>query len=876
MATIKKINSWVEWKVLSASNGFEHLVLSFQRIDSTHTKVAIQLPSSNVLADIELVESSVNNIQIKNGNKDSLLDFAISKASIDISSEFDDDRSFVITHPVDLKSGWKFKIGSASATIGTSTAANAIWSGTQCRCHYANGYYWVCFWDPSDSSGNPVIYSSPDKSSWTGQGRIPFTDGRVEAATHWAVRFLGTVMIAALGDDSGNRVYYRKCSLDADGGVTWSQASDDEVGIMTGADACPHAVFQSSSIPWAGGSGASSDELFKIAEGDQLASPSWTNRNTSNVAGEFGSIERSIQGHQVGDTGDLYVIMPLCNSNDALARDLYGAGWDESGTAWNSWDTIKTLDLDYSTQGQRADSTVDGSGNIHLCWIDASGNLNHIIGTVTAAPLSVSWGSESSNIASSAAHTMIVMSNDGTDPYVMYDKGDGKLYYMVYSGGSWGSETEIEDHSGTGLPGAVSAYETVQNSEIGYVYVEGAGSPYNISFNVISLGGGTIHECVANISSKTLSSSQLTRLFSYASGISSKTLSGSNLSSLFNIESNTASKTLSDSLLSRVMEVQSGLISKTLSSSSLGLIGGFIANAISKTFTASQLVRIFGMNFESISKTTSRASLTGIFGMNSVSISKTFTYSDLTVGEIELIAAIAAKTISNAVLDIIIGFNANSSSKSLSSAQIIKTVGMQSSSISKTLVSSSLNNIIGLYSGISSKTRSYALASAVFELACNSISKTETSSLLSFLIDMVSNSVSKTISASTIDKIINIEANLSSKTLTEATINKLVGFYASVISKSLSSSDINMIFGLYSNAISKTDSSVHLSRQLDIAMNTLSKTITSAVLQLTLAPNVGTVVDPEIVSRTVLKVIERETITKLLDSETILREIDNN
>ena len=229
----------------------------------------------------------------------------------------------------------------------TTTVADGIWSGSQRYCHYANGYYWIVFYDGT----NPVIFSSSDGSIWNSQGDITADHTHeVEQAADIAVRFSGTNMIAVFSDSSSdgnngsdgyNDIFYRKATLNNDGTVTWWPTSTDHEAANEGShDEYLFTAFDSENKPWIGGSG-SGEEDVNVSEGSALESPSWTLRESTAVAGDNGSAHPTGL-FPIADTGDMYFIQTVYYSSN---KDLWGIGWDQSASVWVSWALIVDADL---------------------------------------------------------------------------------------------------------------------------------------------------------------------------------------------------------------------------------------------------------------------------------------------------------------------------------------------------------------------------------------------------------------------------------------------------------------------------------------------------------------------------------------------------
>jgi hypothetical protein len=211
-----------------------------------------------------------------------------------------------------------------TGTVGTTTSAVGIWSGSQRYIHYADGYYWAVFYNGTD----PYLYSSPNTTTWTSQGTVNVTLNEVEKASDVSARFSGTTMIVAYSDDSTagggsfNQLYYRQATLNSNGTVTWWPASSDHLvpGVGTGHDAEVHAAFDSQGQPWVGGT-LTNDERFRVVEGSAQQSPTWTDHSPAVYTFTTSNPAHAGVLHPIADDGDMY---GFTTANYTADRDIIG------------------------------------------------------------------------------------------------------------------------------------------------------------------------------------------------------------------------------------------------------------------------------------------------------------------------------------------------------------------------------------------------------------------------------------------------------------------------------------------------------------------------------------------------------------------------
>jgi hypothetical protein len=278
--------------------------------------------------------------------------------------------------------------GAATPLIGTSTASDPINTAHKYFTHYANGHYWVAY-DTGAAGGS--FNSSPDGVTWTSQGQIfppPPAINPNSSANHWAMRYQGNTVVAAVFNAVTGQRYYRSGSLKSDGTVAWSAAIMELAGV-------PDATFNAMNlliangrpIMWrddatAGGAGA-------IWRGSAIASPTWTKTFADAPAMSVGGASNGIfTAGALFPTGgaspdDLIVlratsINPYAAGSHRLVAMKWNAATDTYDGAWYNVSTLGgTLTEDMTTEvrvfglagdaanQKRFAAVRDSSGNIH-------------------------------------------------------------------------------------------------------------------------------------------------------------------------------------------------------------------------------------------------------------------------------------------------------------------------------------------------------------------------------------------------------------------------------------------------------------------------------------------------------------------------------
>jgi hypothetical protein len=263
-------------------------------------------------------------------------------------------------------------------------------AGHKYYTHWVNGYYWVAY----DNGGvGCSFYSSPDGVTWTSQGTIFTTLNPNSFNNEWAMRFLGTTVIAASFDGTNTRIY-RSGTLNGTA-VTWSAES---------AAGPPDATFNALNlliangrpIMWrddvtAGGAGA-------LWRGSAIANPTWAktaaNAPAMSVGGASSGVFTAGALFPTGgaDPNDLIVLRSTSAAAYAIgshrlvamkwnaATDAYDAAWYDVSTLGGTLAEDPTTEVqvgDDNTNQKRFAAVRDSSGNIHAVYVNRNGDMVH-------------------------------------------------------------------------------------------------------------------------------------------------------------------------------------------------------------------------------------------------------------------------------------------------------------------------------------------------------------------------------------------------------------------------------------------------------------------------------------------------------------------
>ncbi len=362
------------------------------------------------------------------------------------------------------------------SVISTSTTTNALWTTKTHSLHYANGYYWIVFHNGNDV----VIYSSIDGTSWTSQGVV---SSLIDTEQSWAVAFDNTDIIVSIGDNSANLIYYRHGTLNNDGTVSWG--SEQQVDCDGSADQYNFAEI-SGSKPLIGGLHGYNNVAPRVYVGSSITdSPSFSEETPSappSAPPYTSSPARSPTIIKSGDSdGDFSVFAGFVHTGRSDSKDIQINTYDASTDSWEGWETIVDDDLkNIHPPYKTYDVARDNSGNLHLLYIDLSGNINHKKGTAATPPV---WSTISSDVTGLTSHTMLSVTSDNSgNIYLFYDKGDNGIYYRIYDGSNWGNENVLKGADSNTLQSITTSRTVDSNGEVLVAWVEGSSSPYNIRF----------------------------------------------------------------------------------------------------------------------------------------------------------------------------------------------------------------------------------------------------------------------------------------------------------------------------------------------------------------------------------------------------------
>jgi hypothetical protein len=351
-------------------------------------------------------------------------------------------------------------------TVGTSASTYATGSRSlaQRKTFYANGRFWVFYYDDTYM----VYRTSTDGSTWSSASTI----ARVSSGSDFSVFFDGTYLHYVRV--SSIYVYYRRGVPSSAGSISWSAA---EQTVYTDPSSFyvyyPNVVVDSGGYPWVS---------FHPYDGTNgiwycKVSKSSTNDGTWVTASGF--------PYSLGTGYHTSAVLPLTSSKvyvlycqwSVSGGYMYGILWNG---AWGSTETVASnVVLHYW-------SAVAQGDYVHVAYLAYGYNIVYRQRTT-------SWQTAvtvQSSVTSTSAPTLSIDSATGT----LYCFWAGSptadhIYYKKRVSGTWDSsptdwiaETETLTNNAY-----ISSFYQAYGSKIGLLYMTKTSSPYNVKFAYISL-----------------------------------------------------------------------------------------------------------------------------------------------------------------------------------------------------------------------------------------------------------------------------------------------------------------------------------------------------------------------------------------------------
>jgi len=374
------------------------------------------------------------------------------------------------------------------STIATLTTYGyaAVEYACQRKTFYANGRFWIFYYDGARSAG---YSTSIDGFSWT--PFTPFTSRECGAGWRLAVAFNGTYLHYVFSTGvNGDPLYYR-CGLpNADGTITWLDVEQNvTIGESDTGHLWPAIAIDSEGRPWVAYARKNATENSRYAyvttsltpNGTWITAPGFPHRLSS-----------------TNYTGINVMIVPL--TNQKMLAIVSCGGWQIESYLWNgsSWSEKQTTSSAITSDGiiECGLSAVNQGDDVHLVFIKDS---THDLIYTKYSYATNSWGPETIVQPAVNSETSPVLSIDATTNK-LYCFWAGSpvancIYYKVYNGSAWnfeGSNPWIAESSLAGYYqyDGLSGFYQSYNNLIGLAYTNGIDSVYQLRFAFLTTHAG--------------------------------------------------------------------------------------------------------------------------------------------------------------------------------------------------------------------------------------------------------------------------------------------------------------------------------------------------------------------------------------------------
>jgi|GEM_PF-3356112 len=367
------------------------------------------------------------------------------------------------------------------STIATLTTYGyaAVEYACQRKTFYANGRFWVFYYDGASSAG---YSTSTDGFSWT--PFTPFTSRTCGAGWRFAVAYDGTRLHYVFSTGTNGDPLYYRCGLpNADGTITWL---DNEQNITIGESYTGHLwpsiAIDSEGRPWVAYARKNVTENSRYAH------------VTTSITSNGTWITRVGFPHRLSSTnytGINVMIVPL--TNQKMLAIISCGGWKIESYLWNgsSWSEKQTTTSAITSDGiiECGLSAVNQGDDVHLVFIKDS---THDLVYTKYSYASNSWGPETIVQPTVNSETSPVLSIDSaTNMLYCFWAGAPTadcIYYKVYNGAAWsfveGSNPWIIERNLAGYYryDGLSGFYKSYNNLLGLAYTNGAYGIYQLKF----------------------------------------------------------------------------------------------------------------------------------------------------------------------------------------------------------------------------------------------------------------------------------------------------------------------------------------------------------------------------------------------------------
>jgi len=354
----------------------------------------------------------------------------------------------------------KFSVLSSSLmsrTIDTSTDSTPVSYNHQRKVFYDEAAnYWAFYFDGS----NAVYTYSADALTWENGVSQVFATSGVDNPSVWFYDGGATKIVYAVGDTGGNdnNLLARRGTISG-GIITWGPEGTVPLGGSTNVPAKIGFISRDSNGNlWVASNCGAGPGTYNVC--------AVKSSNVDDVS-SWGSVAL-LMGSAVSNNFVYPTILPLSSSNMYALWYADGTiGGKKYAATWGTEESINTTTAGVTSKIPSA--VADGSDNIHLAYVNASG-------AVLYRERTSSWGA-ATVLDSTGGSTSPTITLSGNDLFVFWIAGTNQITGKGYTG-SWNSISGIEASS---IPkGFLTSPYSYSSASLAFLWGQGSSSPYEI------------------------------------------------------------------------------------------------------------------------------------------------------------------------------------------------------------------------------------------------------------------------------------------------------------------------------------------------------------------------------------------------------------
>jgi hypothetical protein len=362
----------------------------------------------------------------------------------------------------------------------------AVEYAVQRKTFYANGRFWVFYFNGTLSANSTVYATSTDGLSWSSS--VNMTNRTCGAGWRFAVTFNGTILSYAFSTSTnGDPLYYRAGTPNSDGTITWL---DSEQNVTVGENLVSHLwpsiAIDSAGYPWIAYARKNATENSRYA---YITTSSWTN-GTWNTASGF-----PYKFSPYNYTGINTLVVPLTNQKVLAVGSNAGQhvmAYRWNGSSWGAEANTTSIIIDSGTI-EISLSAVNQGDDVHLAFIkNGTRNLVH----TKYAYASNSWGTETTiqSAVNETSSPVLSIDTSTNDLYCFWagSPETNAIYYKRYNGTNWVFASDSNPWiTETALAGyykydGLSGFYQTYDHKIGLAYTNGT-TVYFVKFKYFNI-----------------------------------------------------------------------------------------------------------------------------------------------------------------------------------------------------------------------------------------------------------------------------------------------------------------------------------------------------------------------------------------------------